>query len=145
MDKKCRTMFSYALVLSFLCLTNPVSAYDSGVTVKTLLKSTTAANGQHHEYLKTDRPEVTACIVEIAPGAQTGWHSHSVPVYAYVMEGTLMVTLEDGKVFSFEKGQALIEVMNIAHNGKSVGKEKVRLLVFYTGEEGKPMSVKVSP
>ena len=121
----------------------PAAAYDSGVTVTTVLKSTTTASGKPAQYLKTDRPEITAALVEFAPGAETGWHTHQVPVYAYVLEGTLQVTLGDGKVSTFEKGQAIIEVIDTAHNGKNIGKDKVKLIVFYTGEVGKPNSVKV--
>ena len=130
-------------LLVSLCLALPAVAYDSGVAVRTVLKATTAANGQHHAYLRTDRPEVTAAVVEIAPGAETGWHLHKAPVYAYVLAGTLAVQLEGGKEFVYEAGQAIVEVVNLAHNGRTVGKEKVRLIVFYTGEEGQPNSVKV--
>lgn len=121
----------------------PASAYDSGVTVRTLLKTTAASDGQHLEYLKTENPEVTAAIVEIAPGAETGWHLHKVPVYAYVLEGTLQVMIGAGKAYTFEKGQVIIEVQNTAHNGKNIGKDLVKLVVFYTGEEGKPIAAKV--
>jgi len=117
--------------------------YDSGVTVRTVLKSTAAGNGQPLEYLRTERPEVTAAVVEIAPGAQTGWHLHRVPVYAYVMEGTLKVLMGDGAAIIFEKGQAILEVRNTAHNGINIGKDTVRLIVFYTGAVGEPLSEKV--
>jgi quercetin dioxygenase-like cupin family protein len=122
---------------------SPAWGYDSGVTVRTVLKSTTAGNGQPLEYLRTDRPEVTAAVVEIAPGAQTGWHLHRVPVYAYVMEGTLTVQLDEGKEITFNKGQAILEVRNTPHNGINAGKDTVRLIVFYTGAVGEPLSEKV--
>lgn len=120
----------------------PASAYDSGVAVKTLLKTTTAGNGQPIKYLKTDRPEITVAMVEIAPGKETGWHMHQIPVYAYVLSGTLRVMMDDGGAITFKKGQTIIEVQNMAHNGKNIGREKVRLLVFYTGAEGMPLSIK---
>jgi len=125
-------------------LTLPAAAYDSGVTVGTVLKSTSAVNGQPHRYLKTNRPEVTVAIVEIAPGAETGWHLHTVPVYAYVLEGTLKVLLDGGRAYTYEKGQAIVEVLDTAHNGQNVGQGKVRLIVFYTGEEGRPNAVRVT-
>ncbi len=134
------------LGLCLLVLAGSVSpgwGYDSGVAVRTVLKSTTAGNGRALEYLRTDRPEVTAAVVEIAPGAQTGWHLHRVPVYAYVMEGTLRVLLDDGTALTFEKGQAILEVRNTPHNGINTGKETVRLIVFYTGAVGEPLSEKV--
>lgn len=143
MSRKCGGL---VLGLCLLVLVGPVSTgwgYDSGVTVRTVLKSTTAGNGQALEYMRTERPEVTAAIVEIAPGASTGWHLHRVPVYAYVMEGTLKVLLDGGAEITFEKGQAILEVRNTAHNGINIGKETVRLIVFYTGAVGEPLSEKV--
>ncbi len=136
------SVFAYlSLILSGFVL--PAFAYDSGVAVRILLKATTMSDGRHIEYLKTEKPEVTGAIVEIVPGAETGWHLHKVPVYAYVLEGTLNIQMEDGKVFTFEKGRAIIEVLDVAHNGRNTGTETVKLMVFYTGEEGKPLSVKV--
>ncbi|NPU83915.1 MAG: cupin domain-containing protein [Syntrophaceae bacterium] len=134
------------IVLCLLVLGGPIStgwSYDNGVKVRTVLKSTTAGNGQPLEYMRTDRPEVTAAVVEIAPGAQTGWHLHRVPVYAYVLEGTLKVLMGDGTALTFEKGQAILEVQNTAHNGVNIGKEPVRLIVFYTGAVGEPLSEKL--
>jgi len=61
--------------------------------------------------------------VEISSGAETGWHLHTVPVYAYVLSGTLDVELADGKVLVFRKGDAVVEVQNLAHNGRNRGSE----------------------
>ncbi len=127
-----------------VCQPLPAPAYDSGVTVRVLLKSTEAGNGQPLEYLRTDRPEVTVAIVEIAPGTETGWHLHRIPVYAYVMEGTLKVLMEGGAERTFEKGQAVLEVQNVAHNGVNAGKDTVRLVVFYTGARDLPLAEKVT-
>jgi quercetin dioxygenase-like cupin family protein len=139
----------FGCVILGLCLlvlagsASPGWGYDSGVKVRTVLKSTTAGNGQPLEYLRTNRPEVTAAVVEIAPGAQTGWHLHRIPVYAYVLEGTLKVLMGDGASIIFEKGQAILEVQNTPHNGINIGKDTVRLIVFYTGAVGEPLSEKV--
>lgn len=35
--------------------------------------------------------------VDLDPGGETDWHSHQVPVHAYVLAGTLEVELEEGK------------------------------------------------
>jgi len=127
-----------------LCLALPAWGYDSGVTVRTVLKAKTTSSGQPVKYLKTDRPEITVAVVEIAPGAETGWHLHKIPVYAYVLEGTLKVILDGGTERTFEKGQAIIEVMDLAHNGINPGREPLKLIVFYAGEEGTPSATKIS-
>lgn len=112
--------------------------YNSGVTVKILKKTTQTSNGQKISYPLTDRAEVTVMSVELAPGAETGWHTHPLPVYAYVVSGNLSVELEDGRQLSFGAGEAIIEVVKALHNGKNRGTEPIKLVVFYLGVEGIP-------
>ncbi len=132
----------YSLVLLVLSCSITVAAqpgeYTATVTVRKLLVTSTAGNGQPHRYLCTDKPEVTALTVEIPPGAETGWHLHQVPVYAYVLSGILTVELADGNQLTFKQGDAIVEVQNLGHNGRNSGTEPVKLVVFYTGEVGKP-------
>ena len=112
--------------------------YNSGVASKVLAQTTLTGNGQKITYPLTDKAEVTAMTVDLAPGAETGWHKHPVPVYAYVVSGTLAVELEDGKHLSFVAGDAIIEVVNTMHNGRNSGTVPVKLAVFYLGAEGTP-------
>lgn len=116
--------------------------YSSGVTAKVLQKTSVTGNGQKITYPLTDKAEVTAMTVDLAPGAETGWHQHPVPVYAYVVAGNLSVELEDGRQLSFKSGDAIIEVVNTLHNGKNIGAEPVKLAVFYLGAEGIPNVIK---
>jgi quercetin dioxygenase-like cupin family protein len=114
-----------------------------GVTSRKLLSTSTTSNGQKISYLATDRPEVTAMVVELPPGGETGWHLHNVPVYAYVLSGSLDVEIADGRSYVFRQGDAIVEVQNLAHNGRTVGNGPARLVVFYTGEQDRPNVVKV--
>jgi quercetin dioxygenase-like cupin family protein len=124
----------------FLMLSSSVYAaeYESGVSGKVILQTEVTSSGDPIAYLKTDQPKITVMTVEIAPGAKTGWHSHSVPVYAYVLSGRLTVEIEGGKTAEFKEGEAIIEVVNIRHNGVNQGEVPVKLVVFYTG--GKDIS-----
>lgn len=116
--------------------------YKDGVSATILKKSSVTGNGQKIVYPVTDKAEVTAIRVELAEGAETGWHSHPVPVYAYVLNGELDVELDGGQVVSYRAGDAIIEVLNTLHNGRNRGPDTVRLAVFYTGIEGAPNVVK---
>ena len=114
---------------------------DGAVTVTPLLKTTTSWDGRPLAY-PTGQAEASALIVEIAPGGETGWHQHPVPSFGVVLEGTLEVRLEDGRVQRLERGQALAEVVGTLHNGRNVEKTPVKLLVFYAGAVGQPLTVK---
>jgi len=116
--------------------------YDGGVQAKVILKTATTGNGAPVAYLKTDQPEITALIVDIAPGAQTGWHKHSVPVYAYVVSGFLTVDIEGNISRQFNPGDVIVEVMNARHNGVNKGSFPVKLIVFYTGAKDVPNVIK---
>lgn len=127
----------------FLCPLSVTAAdYQNGVTVKILKKSSVTGNGQKIVYPVTDSAEVTAMLVDLPPGAETGWHSHPTPVYAYVLAGTLDVEMEGGPIVTYRSGDAILEVVNTLHNGRNRNTETVRLVVFYTGIVGMPATVK---
>ena len=118
--------------------------YDGGVQAKILLKTKTTGNGAPIFYPKTDQPEITAMTVDIAPGAQTGWHKHPVPVYAYVLSGCLTVDIEGNISRQFNAGDIIIEVVNARHNGINKGNDPVKLVVFYTGDTNVPNVIKTA-
>ena len=118
--------------------------YDSGVSATLILK-TAVTNGDYPvKYPDTRNPEITVMKVEIMPGAETGWHIHPVPLYAYVMEGDLTEEMEGGRTLHFTAGDAIVEVVNVPHNGKNLGRTPVVLIAFYTGEKGTPDTVMIS-
>lgn len=112
--------------------------YIGGVQARVVLKTKNTSNGQPIAYLKMDNPEVTVMTVELPPGAETGWHIHPVPVYAYVLSGSLTIEVEDKKTSISQAGDAIIEVVNTRHCGKNTGDVPVKLIVFYTGAENLP-------
>jgi len=140
-----RTVF-FCLIALFLTVTTPFAAdYSAGVTSRVLAKTSLTGNGQRITYPVTGRAEVTAMTVELAPNAETGWHKHPVPVYAYVISGMLSVEIEGGKLLSCNAGDAIIEVVDTLHNGKNMGSEPVKLTVFYLGVEGTPNVIRPVP
>lgn len=133
-------VIALSLLLAF---NSPAKAEEyRNVQVKKLITSSTSSNGDPLTYLRTAQPEVTALIVTIPPGGSTGWHQHPVPVYAYVLEGALTVELKNGRTFLFQKGDAILEVINTLHNGYNAGSVPVTLVVFYTGAVGVPNVIK---
>lgn len=116
--------------------------YGSGVQGKVILQTETMSNGEPIDYPAIDHPKVTVMIVDIAPGAETGWHSHPVSVYAYVMSGRLTVQMEGGKTSEFKDGEAIVEVVNLKHNGINRGNIPVKLVVFYLGGKDLPNVIK---
>jgi len=118
--------------------------YRREIQIQPLLRTTTDAAGQPLVYPRTDQPQITSVMVEIPPGAQTGWHKHPYPCVAYILSGSLSVEMEGGKVHEISAGQSLAESVNVLHNGRNTGTESVKLVMFVIGEKDKPFTVKAS-
>ena len=115
-----------------------------GITVQPLAQGQSSWDGQALAYPQ-GQAEVTAMQIDIAPGAVTGWHLHPVPSFAYVLQGELEVSLKDGRVKRLKAGEVLFEVVGTPHNGRNVGDVPVKLVVFYTGAAGAPLTQAARP
>jgi quercetin dioxygenase-like cupin family protein len=136
-------MQSLFLVILVMMLQEGAYAIDASASVKasTLLKADSSWDGKPIEY-PAGKAEVTAMVIEIAPGAETGWHLHPVPSFGMLLEGELEVQLKNGSVKRLKSGEALVEVVNTLHNGRNVGAVPVKIVVFYAGAVGQKLSVK---
>lgn len=138
----CRTIGVLLAVIALLAAVPASGAeYGKKVIVRDIAKTTVTDDGKPIRYPCTGTPEVTARIVELPAGAQTGWHYHPIPVYAYVMRGTLEVERPNGKVIVYHQGDAIVEAVDSPHNARTMGREPVELVVFYTGVKGTAMTV----
>ena len=123
------------LFLSFVFLYFPLNALalEASATIKVtpLIQSTQSWNGTPIAYPE-GQAQITGLMIEIAPGADTGWHQHPAPSFGVITQGTLEVTLRDGQVKRLQTGDALIEVVNTDHIGRNVGDVPVKLCLLYT-------------
>lgn len=107
-----------------------------------VLQSGTTAGGTPIAYPKTDSAEVTALLLDIGPGGETGRHMHPYPAFVYVLEGAIDVEMDGGMVHTYKAGGSFIEVVNIWHNGKNPGTTPAKVLVVFAGVHGKPNLVR---
>src|SRR4051812_10549052 len=92
-------MLTKRVALLALCVgATSASAFEAMAPLKVvpLLATTKTWEGAPIVYPR-GQPEVSGLIIELAPGAETGWHSHPVPSFAFILEGTLEVQLKDGR------------------------------------------------
>jgi quercetin dioxygenase-like cupin family protein len=105
-----------------------------------LLKAAeTTILGQPIAYPSALPAQVSSSILTVPPGVETGWHFHSAPMYAYILEGTLTVTYETdaGTVEKvYHAGEAIMEAVGTHHNGANMTSTPVRVLVVNMGAEG---------
>jgi quercetin dioxygenase-like cupin family protein len=136
--KLCVRLYVIALLL-FLPVAALAVDENSAVKVTVLLNTTSEWDGKQIVYPQ-GKAELTALLVEIAPGESTGWHQHPVPSFGFLLEGSLEITLKDGRVKRMQPGEALSEVTDAMHIGRAVSKTPVRIVVFYAGAIGKALT-----
>lgn len=107
-----------------------------------VLQSGTTAGGTSIAYPKTDSAEVTALVLDIGPGGETGRHMHPYPTFVYVLEGAIDVDMDGGVAHSYKAGDSFLEVVNTWHNGKNNGTTPAKVLVVFAGVHGKPNLVR---
>jgi quercetin dioxygenase-like cupin family protein len=82
------------------------------------------------------KPKLTAAVLTLTPGQETGWHTHGVPVTGIMLEGELTVDYGDKGKRTYKKGEAVVETMATPHNGRNTGEGNVQLFVVFIGAEG---------
>lgn len=90
-------------------------------------------------------PNVTAAIVTIPPGGETGLHEHEVPLFAYILEGELTVDYGDKGKKTYRAGDALLEAVGWPHNGTNTGTVPMKLVAVYMGGGSKANTIKIAP
>ena len=130
------------LVLGLLLSANAAVAESAGT--RAVLSTGTTVTDEPIRY-PSGTPHITAVELTFKPGQQTGWHVHPVPLFGYVLEGELTVDYGAKGKRTYRKGDALIEAMNEAHNGRNTGRRPLKILVVYMGADGVPNTSTASP
>lgn len=119
--------------------------YPTEIKVTHLLQTRVDSAGHQLEYPKTGDAELTAVLVEIPVGATTGWHIHTVPCAAYMLEGEVHIELADGSQRVVKQGQAFAEVVDLLHNGRNPGPKTAKLVLFVAGKKEMAYTLKKAP
>ena len=99
------------------------------------------------DLLKVDLPEIKASqmnlwVADIAPGGETGRHTHPTPRFVYVLEGAVTLEMDGKPSQTFKAGQAFVELPNMVHNFKNASTtEPAKGLGFQYAAEGQALQV----
>ncbi|CAG0938832.1 hypothetical protein GPROT2_00405 [Gammaproteobacteria bacterium] len=89
--------------------------------------------------------EVEMLTVEYAPGASSGSHRHNAHTFVYVLEGSVVMQVEGGKVTTLGPGGTFYEsphdVHTVSRNASSTS--PARFLVLFLKDKGAPGTVPV--
>ncbi|HET6390917.1 cupin domain-containing protein [Hyphomicrobium sp.] len=117
------------------------TALAPSVSVVPLFEATKTVVGEPIAYPVGAPAKITAAIVNLSPGAATGWHKHGIPVIGMIMEGELTVDYGPQGKRTFKPGDAFPEAINETHQGTNTGAVMTKLLAIYLGAEGLPNSI----
>lgn len=138
------------IALTLLLATQPALAQEAtpevpiepvGLTITPVLETSTTITGQPIRFPQGNN-QFTAVIAEVEPGGQVGRHLHPVPLFVYMLEGTLTIMMDDHETHAFSAGEGFAEVTNLWHNGRNLTDEPVRFLIVFAGQEGTPNLVR---
>ena len=118
-----------------------VASADRGATrdtVTSLLNTGQTILSQPIAYPTQSPAKIVSAIVTMLPGEETGWHQHDVPMFGYILEGEVTVTYAGKGTHVYRQGDALMEAIDIPHNGRNTGKIPARILAVFMGADGMP-------
>ncbi|MEQ1715771.1 MAG: cupin domain-containing protein [Hyphomicrobium sp.] len=121
--------------MAFCCGFGLALAREDIVRAIPLLSTSETILGEPIAY-PAGKPKLTAAILALAPGQETGWHTHGVPLTGIMLEGELTVDYGDKGKRTYKKGEAVAETMATPHNGRNTGDGNVQLFVVFIGAEG---------
>lgn len=123
-------------LLTLGCLSNYANAREETAPVAPLASGGKNIVGEKIIYPTRADANVVSAIVTLKPGEETGWHTHAVPLFGYVLQGDLEISYRGHKSKKFTKGDSLLEAMTVAHNGRNIGTTPVRILVVLMSAKG---------
>ena len=119
-----------------IALAIPATGWTQAYPAKELLSTSTTVLGETISYPVSGPAQVKAAIVTIEPGAETIFHRHPAPMFAYILEGEVTVDYGASGKRVYRKGDALMEAMNVSHRGMNLGTTTVSILSVHMGAEG---------
>jgi quercetin dioxygenase-like cupin family protein len=132
--------FALSLLLSgaaSIATAQPAQTGPVGLKLTPILETVTTITGQPIRFPHGDN-QFTAVLAEVAPGGQVGRHMHPVPLFVYMLEGTLSIEMDGHGTHTFSAGQGFAEVINHWHNGRNLTDKPVRFLIVFSGQKGTP-------
>jgi quercetin dioxygenase-like cupin family protein len=141
---KFRRSLRLAACLALGLLMSVSLARAEGSGTRSVLSTGTTVTDEPIRY-PSGTAHVTAVELTLKPGQQTGWHIHPVPLFGYILEGQLTVDYGAKGKRTYRKGEALMEAMNEAHNGRNTGRRPLKILVVFMGADGVPNTSPASP
>jgi len=135
-----RALCRLALVVATLNIA--AARADDYRQVQPLLDTTTSNLGQTLVYPDQGAAKIRSLIVTLEPGEETGWHSHPVLTYGYILSGEVTVDYGAAGTKVYRAGDSFMEAFDVPHNGRNSGATPLSILAVFMGSTDLPDVVK---
>lgn len=135
-------MKKITIFLLLMSMTMSAQSYNANLKIEKLLESEINSSGQKIVYPQFKDAKVSMMKITFPPGETTGWHKHEIPVFTYIIKGTLTVETVDHKITEFKENSCFVESYDIYHKGTNLGKTDLVVFVVYLGGDEKELSIK---
>ncbi len=113
----------------------PTGEAHPDITANVILRDSEDVIGQQIVY-PDGEAEITVEVITVEPGAQTGWHIHGVPMFAYFQSGSLTIDYGSEGLRTYNPGDVMLEAVNWPHTGSNNGDVPAVVMVVYIGSTG---------
>ena len=135
MSLRRHTLYAVLLGAAVLAVAPNLAVASDEPKVETLLQTGTTILGQPLAYPSEGAPRITAAVVTLEPGQETGRHRHPVPLYGQVLAGAVTIDYDGHGTKTYRTGDAFMEAIGTWHNGRNDGTETARILAVFIGAE----------
>lgn len=112
------------------------------VKVKKLAETSSSWDGTPLPSYPEGQPQITVLCYTFPAHKILDTHYHTIISSGVVLEGELTIVAKDGKEKTFRTGEALVETIGTLHYGENRGDIPTKVIVFYAGKQGVPLSIK---
>ena len=141
----CSKMFGLSVLALTLLLPNSPVAAERKIETTVLAKSTRDWGGSALVHYAEGQPEVAVARVTVPAAKALPRREHPFMTAGVVLQGIIKVRTGSGKTHIVRGGDAVVELVNQPHDGVNIGDEDAVILVVYTGVEGQPVTVPITP
>lgn len=111
------------------------------VNTKVLIKTRSSWDGSALPSYPKGKPEITILEITIPPKTMLPVHKHPEINAGVLLAGELTVKTQSGKVLYLKAGDPIVETVNTWHYGENDGNKPAKIIVFYAGINGKPLTI----
>ena len=135
------TVLRFLSSLSLCLIPHLLGAREPQIEVQQILQTTQSWDRQNYQGYPTGQPQLTVLRITIPSNTALHWHDQPVISVGYVLCGHLKIEKRDtGERTIVHAGQTVAETVQTTHRGFTTD-EPVKLVVFYAGQVGLPITI----